>query len=480
MATPGADAMLSALLGSLIALPTALVYGFLSSSMPRSGADYVWTSRFVNPILGFIVGWGFWISLPLFLGGSAAYFPLFNLPTFFGTLGYSSGNPDLINLASTFAQPNSILILGLILLVVSAGFAALGPRAYARMLIVMTAIMTLGTIVSFVLLAGSSHADFVRAVGGWGGTTITYDGIVEQAKSAGWSQVPIEWGMTITSIPMGFMLTMGFVNCTAAAGEVRNAKSRMYYSVVGSLLVALIINAIGLWLSVQVISDEFIQASTALYLAGSWPLSAPPLVPVFLSMMTDNVIAVSLLLLGYLLYPFWWSSSLFLIATRYVFAFAFDRAFPTMFADVNDKLHVPLKATLLNLVAAIILFLAAIYTTGLGAFLNGVAVSALVWGISSITAIVIPYKRKDLVMHLPGSRWKVPLISILGVISFVLMVYVTYLTATVPLYGPSTSEANTVLLSSLGIGLLVLASRYLYLKSRGIDLKMTFAEIPPE
>ncbi len=35
----------------------ALVYAFMSSAVPRSGASYEWPSRFVHPLVGFLVAW---------------------------------------------------------------------------------------------------------------------------------------------------------------------------------------------------------------------------------------------------------------------------------------------------------------------------------------------------------------------------------------------------------------------------------------
>jgi APA family basic amino acid/polyamine antiporter len=45
---------------ALAAVPTvffALVYAFLASALPRSGASYEWPRRFVHPLVGFLVAW---------------------------------------------------------------------------------------------------------------------------------------------------------------------------------------------------------------------------------------------------------------------------------------------------------------------------------------------------------------------------------------------------------------------------------------
>ena len=51
---PNADIPVTTFLGLLIVLMVGFVYWMLSTSMPRTGGDYVWVSRILHPFVGFL------------------------------------------------------------------------------------------------------------------------------------------------------------------------------------------------------------------------------------------------------------------------------------------------------------------------------------------------------------------------------------------------------------------------------------------
>jgi amino acid transporter len=69
---------LSALLATVLVVPLYLVYSRLSADMPRSGGDYVWTSRIFGPVfgppVGFMVAWTWIILAFTAIGAPAAFF----------------------------------------------------------------------------------------------------------------------------------------------------------------------------------------------------------------------------------------------------------------------------------------------------------------------------------------------------------------------------------------------------------------------
>jgi peptidoglycan/LPS O-acetylase OafA/YrhL len=104
----------------------------------------------------------------------------------------------------------------------------------------------------------------------------------------------------------------------------------------------------------------------------------------------------------------------------------------------------------------------------------------LVWAVGSLAAVFLPYRKKELAQVLPGSKWKVPLISIMGALSFVLMLAVFYFASTTQLVGPSTPASAAALIMIFVIGGLIFTARSLQLKRQGFSLKAVYSEIPPE
>src|SRR5258708_9699964 len=84
---PGVNMYLSMLIAIIITVPTGLVYGFLSASMPRSGGDYVYVSRILGPALGTMANWNITIWW-FFYGGLllSVFFPYCIFPMLCGVV----------------------------------------------------------------------------------------------------------------------------------------------------------------------------------------------------------------------------------------------------------------------------------------------------------------------------------------------------------------------------------------------------------
>jgi amino acid transporter len=102
-------------------IPVVYVYAYMAVSMPRSGADYVWVSRVIHGLPGFMIGWAFWVGVYCVGGGGNAYsFGTVGLPDTLTTLGYALHYPSLISLTSTLSQPVPAFIMGVGLLILGA------------------------------------------------------------------------------------------------------------------------------------------------------------------------------------------------------------------------------------------------------------------------------------------------------------------------------------------------------------------------
>jgi len=354
--------------------------------------------------------------------------------------------------------------------------AGLGCRVVSRAMVIMTGLIFITSIVSFYVLATSTHADFVNALSGYAGTSISYQGVIKDAQASGWSLVPITWSATIPSIPLGYVIYLGFCNSALAAGEVKQAKRSMPLAVIGSLVPAVIINVVGTYLCVRAFGIQFLYAAVN---DPKWPLPAAPWATLFVSMLAKDVVTLSLIQVGWLAWAFWWSVSLYIMIIRYIFAFSFDRVLPTMFADVSSRFHMPVKAMVVSIILSTIAFPIGFYVTYIGANLNTVTISSILYILGAITAIILPIKRKSLAEELPG-KWRIPFISIVGAINLVLSAYILFLSVTVPAVGPSTPVSAAELAAIYGSGILLFIVRYRYLKKKGLDLRLVFNEIPPE
>ncbi len=101
--------------------------------------------------------------------------------------------------------------------------------------------------------------------------------------------------------------------------------------------------------------------------------------------------------------------------------------------------------------------------------------------IPAIAAIIFPFRRRQLydANFVPKKRFLIPVLSWLGLGSFIYLVYSTYLS-----YRSGALPINTftveMYVPMYGIGILILIAGYLKNRKSGIPLELSFKEIPPE
>jgi amino acid transporter len=115
----GGNIALAFFIAGLMFLPLVIGFALIVASYPRSGSLYVFVSRTLHPVLGFLPFWYF------IIGGGAAIasgFLLFiGIKALSGPLvvaGLSTGNKGFIDMASTLTDPMNQLYIALVLIIV--------------------------------------------------------------------------------------------------------------------------------------------------------------------------------------------------------------------------------------------------------------------------------------------------------------------------------------------------------------------------
>jgi len=474
---PGADFVTSALIGLLFMVPLGIVYYIFSSRMPRSGGDYIWLGRTINPVVGFIAGWAMFISFISLLASASVTEPAVVIPDVTVAWGYLFNNPGLVNWGMNFASSTTNLFLGTILTILIAVFIiSLGPKIYSKIMIGLAIIIFLATAIFIAAYASASNSSFAAGLGTMTNGNVTYQGILTQAQAAGITYSPVNTTATLLAIPFGVLLFNGFNYSTYISGEVKSAKKSMLWGVLIALAICGIIDCVGLYFVVRAESYQFVQSAFGLAGQGKFPLPSP-WSPLFVPAVLSNPYLAGFVEFGFLIFNIWWAAGLALATSRYVFAFSFDRILPTMFADINDRLHIPLKGTVLSFVIAAILAYIAVYTTYIGQLLNVVTIWTIVWVLIGIAAIAFPFVKKDMAMDLPGGRWLLPVFGLLTIIG---MGTTFYWSVTNPAIGPSTPSSAALLVVIFLSAVVIYAISYYYYKGKGVDISATLKEIPPE
>jgi APA family basic amino acid/polyamine antiporter len=495
-AFPGVDLINATLLTVPFAVCAVLVFGLLAAAIPRSGGDYVFVSRVIHPIWGFLSSWMGFVSVVAYAGWVAWFTAVAFVPAALGVMAQSTNNSSLLDLSTWAAGRSGSLVVGAVLLVAAAALMIAGLKVALRAITVLAILGLGGLLLSAISLLANSRADFVAQFNAFAnpimGGENAYQEIIRLGAESGLPSVASGSASfaaaTLPAVVISFYAIGYAVWSIYFAGEFKGARDRnrqlrsMGIPTVLNLFVfvsmfALMFNTVGY---------EFINASSFLYnyVPDQYPLPVPPFAPFFAALLSDNFILNFVIALAWLAWPI---AMLFLIMvgfSRVIFAWSFDGVMPGWLAEVHPRMHTPVKAIL---TAAFLTLIALVLLVQVEAFLTFLAYTVVLalffWGSTALAGILLPYRLPD-VYESSSAKWEiagVPVVTVAGVLllGFVVFEFIAFF-AYAGLGILNRGQALWVILAVLAIGALIFALSYATKRSRGVDLMLVYREIPPE
>jgi APA family basic amino acid/polyamine antiporter len=365
---------------------------------------------------------------------------------------------------------------------------ALGLRAVRATYYVLFTIMIVGVFAIMGLFAITSTADFARAFDTYSsGLGTTYQGLLDAARSAGWAP-SYDLGAALSALPVTTLMYGGFTYIVYLGGEVKRSDRTLLYSIMGTLLIGLVMWGGSALFFSRTVGYDFLGASA--YLAfvhpEANPLKVPAVYSLFISVLTvANPPLFWLIFLAFVVSYLIFIPSYFLVITRNIFAWSFDRIAPSVLADVNDRFHTPVKSIILTLVAAEIACLIWAFQPVVFSWFNTTLAWTAIWIVPGIAAIVFPFRRKEIYRASPSITKKeiagIPVVSICGVLLVIVMTWALVYGYLTPAFsGPTLPLAIAVTAGIFITGPIVFYIARAIRKSQGIDLDLVFKEVPPE
>ena len=479
-AFPGANIALAFILGAILLLGFGGVYVYFTLAMPRSGGDYVWVSRALHPFFGFVVN----VTLTFVFVNWVAFNFTTMMTLFVPAAGYVMGWSQSV--VGWFASQGHQFLVASILTLLFTLLMLRGTKFAARFMRVMFVIVWIGMALWYIGLLVTSNQTFVANFRSL--TNVDPQQIMAIAKNAGFTSVSgLNLTMTLLAMLWAFQNLTGFEWTGYFAGEVKNVRRTVITSVVGGLIVSAVLYALGSLLVYRTVGfDLFSSLSYAGANASSnLPASVNYVLPALTRFFNLPGILKAAIALAFLLAIIWWTPAGFLLGTRNLFAWSFDRMAPDWIADVHPTLHTPVKATIIMGIYIELLNWLNIYG-GLSNFLiNIIAVMAVAFIFVGLAAVVFPYRRKDLFNNAPDAvRRKVfgiPIMVIAGVVTMISWLFVLIAAFTASQFGLKVTalamiEAFAVPIIAIIWYFIALAVR----KRQGINMSQVFSEIPPE
>lgn len=489
-AFPNADFYIPLLIGFAVSLLLALAYTQMVGIFPKSGGEYVWTSRTFGPVLGAVVGGAVLLVVCLNSANSVVAISQISAPFMFTTIGNALHIHALTRLgSSTLATRGGWIVCGL---VVTALYALIGLRpmhTVARWIFWSFVAGVVGYFLIVLLLLFEGHTAFVHDFNA-ASSANAYNRVIAQSRAGGF--VPGITGAGIVAfIPLGAVAYANFTYGNYTAGEMKRPL-RTYKVAVFSILAMSLLSLLLGWFALRsTVGLHFMQATA--HLSASDPSAYGKLTPIpaLQGGMAWGIVAAGdpvtkvLIAVGQFAGTFCTGLMIFAVTSRIIFALSFDRLLPTKLADVRERTHAPIYAVALTTLGVGAFAVLGNATSLLSLFRNLLLVGMAVFTIGSLCCAFIPYRRRELFDAAPklfGARLLgVPLVTFVGLAAAVSFAALDVDLATKSAYsgGYSASSIITIAIVLL-VGLVAYAISRTALARRGIDLRLAMRELPPE
>ncbi len=487
---PEQNVLVIVTIGTVLTLFNALMYGYLAGILPRSGGDYVYLSRIVHPGLGFIANWGFTWSQFLGLALYAGFTVNFGLSVSLATLGNALGNDTLIRWSQTVSTDWWTFGIGLGLLVCVLLVLSLNPRVIRTIFLVGFIPALLGTFVTMVVFFTTSKQEFVSKFNSFMADRAdgqTYQGLIDQAHSAGMNVGGATLVGALLAIPLGYWIYIGFTYSAYIGGEVKQASKTQPRMIMLTLAFAYAIYMLIFWRYYEVVGKDF--TNSVVYLDGNTDKgSGIPVAPVlnfFAGIMTGSTVLNVLIGISFILWHVLLLFVIGMVCTRNLFAWSFDGLMPRKLADVGERTHAPWVSAIVVTVVAAVLLALYVFTSFFTIVVNYIVIFSIAFWLTSFAAILLPYRRPDLFAQAPqAARRKVagvPMITVLGAGNLALFTLILIASFKTPAFsGPTGNRAIAFVVGIYVVGAILYWVARAVQKSRGVDLDLLYKEIPPE
>jgi amino acid transporter len=453
----------------------------LASAMPRSGGDYIFVGRIFHPSVGFATNLVFTVVFITWAGYFAYYIAVYGLPMLFASFSIAGGGAASLGWANTILASTTDQFLigaGFLLLVVL--ISLLPTKWIFRTTVgIFVATFVIYLIMIAILLSTSqgtfqSHYDAINGAGAY--ATLA-------ANGAGVDQI------TISGTFLGIVYTMlsfiGYANSSYYGGEIRGNPARTQgVAIFGAPIIFAALIALLYWATYNTFGRNFIVGASQGWF-GAAPTSMPsPLLLV--AYLVSSPWAASFLTFGIALTFFAFSLIYFIVPTRNLFAWSFDRILPTFLTRVTRN-GVPWVAVLVLAVSSLLCLWLGVYYT----IFNYLSYSNFgFWfavGVVCLAGALFPFLKKDLFRNAPrmvrARVGPIPVITLVGGASWIAAWYVSYAASTAEFVEPVGAYSYLYLLFLpivFAVGLVVYFLSYAIQRSRGVPVNLISKELPPD
>jgi APA family basic amino acid/polyamine antiporter len=507
----------AAIIAGLFCVLLAVIFGSLTSVMPRSGGDYVFTSRILHPFLGWMESWTLVIASILIIAFEVPLV-LRNLQITARIIGIGVGGSFFTGANSWFTDATGTItgtpgFLGSLVVLALIGVVCVLPtRSFHRVVTALAGYGVLCFVGMFVFGMLFTHkGSFIHNLPHYT-SGVSSAKIAASGKAAGLTGPSggfISAIFSTSAFPLILSILLfqyiGFQYSAYIAGEVRgNVRRGVMIALLGALTIGVLANSV----YVDALSSHFGFNTNVAWGGSYWgfnthlsalPLGQPNAMPLLAVVANKSLWPIwALISLGGTIFPFLLCPVYINFISRMELAWSLDRQVPEWFGRVNERLRAPLNGILACLGLTLVFLFFQSYKD-LPTFLAtsdhkldlagtawfSIVMAVFTWSLPGFNAILVRWRRPDLIRNAPFAK-ALPWVGALWLL-FPLWVYIFAVVK--PIVNALKAGGTLTYLETNGIldaavfyalGLAIFFVMRYRARRAGVDEKMLFTELPPD
>jgi len=445
------------------AVSTALCYAVLATAMPRAGGGYIYVSRALHPLVGFLATFSKWFGLAAAVG-VIAYMDV-------DLLQAAADYSNLAGLSELLKTPQAHLWLPLAMIWVFWLLNVLGVRTYGATVVTLMFLMLAGGVCIIIAGLANTPETFASA---W---EARYGQNVQQV--VGSVSVPVGgWRELLASASVLFFAYIGFASISQAGGEARDP--------VRTLPRAFVI-------AIAIITGYYLLFSYAVYKVAPWQLlyhltaveeagtTAPHLIGVLLpAWLAVFVALMAAIALANDIPP------MLMAVSRLFFSWARDGIFPRGLAAVSARFRTPQYALTISAAVATVVVLICYADRSFAAGVDVINIAlTTTYCLVAIGVITFPYRNRTLYAKVRFLRDRtaqvlVALVSLLTVGVLLALQLVNYLGELQGAIVELAKNPAILWLACMVIGCIIFAVMWRRRIAQGWDMSAVFETLPED
>jgi amino acid transporter len=480
---PGANIPSAILLSAIPAFSLATVYVLFGIAMPRSGGDYVFISRTLHPAIGFAANFSFFGWNCIWIGVYSNWAITVGLKGAFASVAIATGSAGWTDAANWVGGEWATFLLASVALAAVTMICVLGLRTALRAQKYMFIVAIIGVLTAVLAVLFTSRAGFEEGLAAQGTSS---DAVIAAARDAGFA-TPGSWtelGPTITAVGLVSLLTLFVMYSAYYGGEIKDARRSIPLSMYGALATVVAVFLLMAVAATSTWGHEFIGSLNALFndAPDAYPLDSSPDYNYLQTIGNSSLLLTAVVGMGFTVYPLASLIANFIVNSRCLFAWAFDRLLPQGATYVSPRTHSPVVAII---VVAILgeISLAAYTFFGSVRFLGGTTMGYIAtFATTALAATVFPFVRRALYEESPikPRLFGVPAISIAGAVTLVLFAVMIYGFLTNELFGANVPEGLMFFAGLWIVGFVGFVIARVVRARQGLPMDVALKELPPE